>query len=123
MNEITIEELKTWPKDSYKLIDIRDEGLVIYGMMPGAVHIPAETIDEDKSSELKELAKNKKLVFYCQIGRKSRELDEDEYLEGLEMYSLEGGYLGYIKSLMNDKSAVEEKREQAEASIRKKFHK
>ncbi|MCR5345595.1 MAG: ATPase [Lachnospiraceae bacterium] len=123
MNEITIEELKTWPKDSYILIDIRDEGLVIYGMMPGAVHIPAETIDEDKSSELKELAKNKKLVFYCQIGRKSRELDEDEYLEGLEMYSLEGGYLGYIKSLMNDKSAVEEKREQAEASIRKKFHK
>lgn len=123
MNEITIEELKTWPKDSYKLIDIRDEGLVIYGMMPGAVHIPAETIDEDKSSELKELAKNKKLVFYCQIGRKSRELDENEYLEGLEMYSLEGGYLGYIKSLMNDKSAVEEKREQAEASIRKKFHK
>lgn len=123
MKEITIEELKTWPKDSYKLIDIRDEGLVIYGMMPGAVHIPAETIDEDKSSELKELAKNKKLVFYCQIGRKSRELDENEYLEGLEMYSLEGGYLGYIKSLMNDKSAVEEKREQAEASIRKKFHK
>lgn len=123
MKEITIEELKTWPKDSYKLIDIRDEGLVIYGMMPGAVHIPVETIDEDKSSELKELAKNKKLVFYCQIGRKSRELDEDEYLEGLEMYSLEGGYLGYIKSLMNDKSAVEEKREQAEASIRKKFHK
>lgn len=123
MKEITIEELKTWPKDSYKLIDIRDKGLVIYGMMPGAVHIPAETIDEDKSSELKELAKNKKLVFYCQIGRKSRELDENEYLEGLEMYSLEGGYLGYIKSLMNDKSAVEEKREQAEASIRKKFHK
>lgn len=123
MNEITIEELKTWPKDSYKLIDIRDEGLAIYGMMPGAVHIPAETIDEDKSSELKELAKNKKLVFYCQIGRKSRELDENEYLEGLEMYSLEGGYLGYIKSLMNDKSTVEEKREQAEASIRKKFHK
>ncbi|MBR0435153.1 MAG: ATPase [Lachnospiraceae bacterium] len=123
MKEITIAELKTWPKDSYKLIDIRDEGLVIYGMMPGAVHIPVETIDEDKSSELKELAKNKKLVFYCQIGRKSRELDEDEYLEGLEMYSLEGGYLGYIKSLMNDKSAVEEKREQAEASIRKKFHK
>ncbi|MBQ9340748.1 MAG: ATPase [Lachnospiraceae bacterium] len=123
MNEITIEELKTWPKGSYILIDIRDEGLAIYGMMPGAVHIPAETIDEDKSSELKELAKNKKLVFYCQIGRKSRELDENEYLEGLEMYSLEGGYLGYIKSLMNDKSAVEEKREQAEASIRKKFHK
>lgn len=123
MNEITIEELKTWPKDSYILIDIRDEGLAIYGMMPGAVHIPAETIDEDKSSELKELAKNKKLVFYCQIGRKSCELDENEYLEGFEMYSLEGGYLGYIKSLMNDKSAVEEKREQAEVSIRKKFHK
>ena len=24
MNEITFEELQTWPKDSYKLIDIRD---------------------------------------------------------------------------------------------------
>ena len=39
--------------------------------------------------------KTKKLVLYCQIGRKSREIDED-LLEGRECYSLEGGYIAIV---------------------------
>ena len=39
MKEITFDELKELPRDTYELIDIRDDGLVSYGMMPGAVHI------------------------------------------------------------------------------------
>jgi hypothetical protein len=42
MNEISFEELLKWPKGSYQLIDIRDEGVVLYGMIPGAVHISME---------------------------------------------------------------------------------
>ena len=38
MKEITYDELKRLPKDSYELIDIRDEGLVAYGMIPGAIN-------------------------------------------------------------------------------------
>ena len=122
MNEITPEELRKWPKNSYELIDIRDDGLVAYGMIPGALHIPVEEIEKGTSEELGNIGKDKKLVFYCQIGRKSQELEGLAHLEGRDIYSLEGGYLGYIKSLMLDDSAREEKQHRAEESIRRKFH-
>ena len=75
MNEITFEELRKWPKDSYELIDIRDDGLVAYGMISGALHIPVETIEDGTCTELENIDKDRKLAFYCQIGRRSRELD------------------------------------------------
>lgn len=37
MKEITVEQLHNLPPDSYELIDIRDDGLVEYGMIPGAI--------------------------------------------------------------------------------------
>ena len=123
MDEITFEELRKWPKDSYELIDIRDEGLVAYGMIPGALHIPMEAIEEGNSTGLENISGDRKLVFYCQIGRKSRELEDFELLKGREIYSLEGGYIAYVRSLMHDDSAREEKQNKAEVSIRKKFHK
>lgn len=123
MKEITIEELKNLPKDSYELIDIRDEGLVIYGMIPGARHIPMEAIDEGISDEFQAIPKDKKLVFYCQIGRKSSELEDLENLADRDIYSLEGGYLGYIREALSDDSGNAEKQHKAEESIRKKFHK
>ena len=123
MNEISLEELRKWPKDSYKLIDIRDDGLVSYGMIPGALHIPIEMIEEGISVELENIGKDKKLVFYCEIGRKSREMDDIKYLEDRNIYSLEDGYIGYVRAGMLDESAREEKQQKAELSIRKKFHK
>ena len=123
MDEITFEELRKWPKDSYELIDIRDEGLVAYGMIPGALHIPMEAIEEGNSTGLENISGDRKLVFYCQIGRKSRELEDFELLKGREIYSLEGGYIAYVRSLMHDDSAREEKQNKAEESIRRKFHK
>lgn len=123
MNEISLEELRKWPKDSYKLIDIRDDGLVSYGMIPGALHIPIEMIEEGISVELENIGKDKKLVFYCEIGRKSREMDDIKYLEDRNIYSLEDGYIGYVRAGMLDESAREEKQHKAELSIRKKFHK
>jgi len=33
MKEITIEELSVMPKESFVLIDIRDEGIASYGMI------------------------------------------------------------------------------------------
>ena len=48
MKEITLEELNNLSKDSYLLLDIRDEGVRTYGMMPGA--IGADLDDEDQKS-------------------------------------------------------------------------
>ena len=122
MKEITYDELKNLPKESYKLIDIRDEGLVAYGMMPEAINIYVE--DLESSKELADIPKETKLIFYCEIGRMSRELDDSlEYLEGRDCYSLAEGYVGYIRSGMKSQEDIEEKRKKAEASIQKKFHK
>ena len=123
MQEITYEELKAWPKDSYKLVDIRDDGLAAYGMIPGAIHVPFEVLEEGTCDELEATGKNKKLVFYCQIGRKSKELEDLQCLEGMDIYSLEGGFLGYVRAGMLDESDREEKQHKAEESIRRKYHK
>ena len=122
MNEITFDELSLWPKDSYVLIDIRDEGLAAYGMIPGAVHFPIDEFTEKAESGSLPFEKTKKMVLYCQIGRKSREIDED-LLEGRECYSLEGGYIGYVRSCVSSENDREERQKRAEESIRKKFHK
>lgn len=122
MKEITYEEMIRLPRDSYRLIDIRDEGLTAYGMMPGAINIYIE--DLEHSPELKAIPKDKKLIFYCEIGRMSREIDDTlEYLEGRDCYSLEKGYVGYIRSSISCDTDKEEKRKKAEESIQKKYHK
>ena len=122
MKEISLEELKTLPKDSYELIDIRDEGLTAYGMIPGAIHIYLE--DLENSEKLASVPVEKKLVFYCEIGRKSGEIDDTlECYKDRQCYSLTEGYVGYIRSGIRSESDREEKRKRAEESIRKKYHK
>lgn len=123
MNVVTIEELKKWPKESYQLIDIRDEGLVAYGVIPGAVHLPYEEMAEGRFDKLEAIDKDKRLVFYCQVGRKSLLVEEIEGFSKREIYSLEGGYIEYVRSTVADEDAREEKQHKAEESIRKKFHK
>ena len=122
MKEITIEELRGMPKNSYMLIDIRDEGLVSYGTIPGAVYFPLDESEEDFSKRIEELPKEKKLVFYCQIGRRSRELDDLACIEGRETFSLQGGYIGYIRSRAANETNLEERQLKAEDSIRRKYH-
>ena len=122
MKEITYKELRRMPKGSYTLIDIRDEGLASYGMIPGAINLPPDASEEEFSKRIGEISKGKKLVFYCQIGRRSRELKESGCLEERETYSLQDGYIGYIRSRVSDDSDIEERRFRAEDSIRRKYH-
>ncbi len=123
MKEITYEELTKLNKDSYVLIDIRDEGLRNYGMIPGAVALDVEGDPEELKANLSKFPAEKKLILYCEIGRKSRDLDEDVLLPGRDYYSLEGGYIGYVRANMTDEKDMAEKQHKAEESIRKKFHK
>lgn len=122
MKEITYDELKALSKDSYALIDIRDEGLTLYGMIPGALHVYLE--DLEGSRELLEIPREKKLIFYCEVGRASREMDDTiECLKDRDCYSLAGGYVGFVRSDLRSEEARKETREKAEESIRKKYHK
>ena len=122
MKEITYEKLYRMKKDSYILIDIRDEGLASYGMIPGAMNFPLDEPDEAFSKRIEELPKEKKLVFYCQIGRRSRELDDLACIEGRKVFSLQDGYMGYIRSRTANETDLEERRLKAEDSIRRKYH-
>ena len=122
MIEITYDELKALPEGSYELIDIRDEGLTAYGMIPGAIHIFVDELEN--SEELAGIPLEKKLVFYCEIGRRSREIDDTlPCFKGRKCYSLTEGYVGFVRSRIRNEGDREEKKKRAEESIRKKFHK
>ncbi|MCR5633410.1 MAG: ATPase [Eubacterium sp.] len=123
MKEISLEELNKLQKDTIILIDIRDEGLRTYGMIPGAISIDFDREPEEIQSDIAKLPYDKKLIFYCDVGRKTRDLDEDLVSQGRDCYSLEGGYIGYVRASMANEEDAEEKRQKAEQSIRKKFHK
>ena len=74
MREITIKELKKLSKEQYRLIDIRNESNIIYGMIPGAVNIPADKFEEADELSLEKLDKDLMTVVYCQHGEKSKEI-------------------------------------------------
>ena len=121
MKEISIDELLGLPRDSYELIDIRDEELALYGMIPGALNINIDALEDNE--KINRIPKNKKLVFYCQIGRRSREIENLDSLNGRECLSLKEGYMGYIRSGILVNGNNEEIQHKAEECIRKKFHK
>ena len=78
MKEITYEDLQKENKDSYIFVDVRDEGLREYGMIPGAVAVYIDAGQGDIAALLAKIPPEKKLILYCQIGRKSQEIDPDE---------------------------------------------
>lgn len=122
MNEITIEELLKNNEDSVQLVDIRDEGSVIYGMIPRAVNISFQDFEDDKRDWVDKISKDKKVVIYCQRGEKSKEIADKLYLNGYDSYSLKGGYNAYLINSMNNVD-TKESIKKAEESLRKKFHK
>ena len=76
MKEISLENFEKLEKDSYVVIDTRDESARDYGMIPGAIAISFDG-DESKAIEkVSEIAPDKKLILYCDFGRKTKDLDD-----------------------------------------------
>lgn len=124
MQEITVSQLNEMPKEAYELIDIRDEGSILYGIIPGAVPIQPEELEEDAEKYIGAIDRQKIIVVYCQRGQKSVEIAEMLEKYGRECFSLKGGYNAYLMSLIaEDEEEIHQKQEKAEKSIRKKFHK
>ena len=124
MQEITVSQLNEMPKEAYELIDIRDEGSILYGIIPGAVPIQTEELEEDAEKYIGAIDRQKIIVVYCQRGQKSVEIAEMLEKYGRECFSLKGGYNAYLMSLIaEDEEEIHQKQEKAEKSIRKKFHK
>ena len=118
IREISPEE---WEKEEYKnftAIDIRDEAEYELGHIDNALWMSiSDLLREDRA-----LDKSKAYLLYCKYGTISRELGERLLDEGYHVANLSGGYGQYI--LMKIKSASEnERREEIEKSLRKKFKK
>ena len=125
MDDINVKysEIKTWDKESYVLVDMRDDSSIGYGMIPGAIHIPEEKIDE----KIDDVSAGKKVVIYCTRGVFSAECaGKLREQKNIEAYSLEGGYTGWILEnirLEEEKEEDGSRKDDIEKSIRKKFHK
>lgn len=114
-NEITVRELRSLPKDSYILIDMRDKYAFSYGHIDDAINIPQEELNENHPK----LTRDKKLIICCKSGIISREASEILCENGYDAYNLAGGYCEWLRMKLENRQITYD----VEKSIRKKFHK
>ena len=120
---ITVQELRNLDKDSYQIIDMRDEIEVAHGSIPNAVHMPAEEIRKAIEEQTEgAFPRDKKLVICCARGRFSTDVAEALCESGYDAVSLQGGYIAWLLDTMKQQEA-DEICADVEQSIRKKFHK
>ena len=96
--EISFDQIEK-ERGKYLLIDTRDKVTVEYGMIPGAISVPEQELEE----RAEELKGDKIPVLYCTRGLFSQE--------------------GAENSEEEENDAMEQRRKDIELSIRKKFHK
>ena len=116
--EITVEEMGNLSPEQYQLIDIRGENAIAYGTIEGAICIPEETVRE----HMDEISREKMVLFCCNRGLVSIDVAEWFREQGFHAYSLKGGYTAYVLEMMRQ-SENQNRKEEIEKSIRKKFHK
>ena len=112
--EISVEKLGELQPEDCVICDIRGEHDRAYGFIPGSVGISAEELLTSPPADWK------KLIIYCARGIVSVDLADELCGRGLEAYSLEGGYIAWLRAEMRRRND-EELRERVEQSIRKKF--
>ena len=99
------------------MIDMRSDRDFEYGTIPGAIHISQEDLQGNP-----QIIKSKKVILFCAHGTNSIEAAEELEAEGYRAYSLEGGYIAWLREEMRRQEA-EDIKNQVEQSIRKKFRK
>ena len=122
--EITLQELRKWRLDEYRLVDVRDEMSFSYGHLPGAEHVPEQQISDGWVPP----EDGRNTVLYCKKGETSLEAAGFLQEKGHMVYSLKGGYLAWLMGTMEEENEKDEKEEtpfylEVEQSIRKRFKK
>ena len=120
--EKTWQEALSMEKDTYTLVDTRDELSFAYGNIPGSINLSEEALLAEADQW-----KDKTLVLYCKKGEHSLEVAGHLREAGWqEVYSLKGGYLGWLMQRMqteDETSQPEITTFDIEQSLRKKFKK
>lgn len=114
---LTLEEFYQLEKDSFVLVDVRDEDAYQHGCIPGAVRM-------ELPQEEEKLPRDRKIVLCCTRGEQTKELAQQMRDKGYDAYSLQGGYGAWLLDSFQ-RSSIQQKQRCAdiEKSIRKKFHK
>ena len=112
--EISVEKLGELQPEDCVICDIRGEYDRAYGFIPNSIGTSAEELLTSPPGD------GKKLIIYCARGVVSVDLADELCDRGLEAYSLEGGYIAWLRAEMRRRND-EELRERVEQSIRKKF--
>ncbi|MDO4330554.1 MAG: ATP-binding protein [Lachnospiraceae bacterium] len=94
--ELTWKDIESMEDGTYQLVDIRNEASAAYGMLPGAINIPEDKLEEGLEGELPALPSDKKVILYCTKGIFSRDMAEQLRELGVDAYSLTGGYMGWL---------------------------
>ncbi|MQN01221.1 MAG: ATPase [Lachnospiraceae bacterium] len=115
--EITPEEMSEKRLSSYILVDMRNKSATDYGTIPGAVLIPASEFDSHLSDWK---GQGVPVIVYCMNGTQSVEPVKKLREQGVDAFSLAGGYSRWV---VFDIKHAQSKKKQAEESIRKTFHK
>ncbi len=77
------------------LIDVRTEAEVSRGGIAGAVHIPLHLLP----MKVQDLPTDQTIVFYCQSGGRSAQACAFVSSRGInDVYNLQGGIMGWIRS-------------------------
>ena len=112
--ELTAKALDALTPGSYTLLDLRDARSREYGGIPGAVAADADALLADPPQD------GKMLVLYCARGEISLDAAEALREQGVDAWSLKGGYPAWIRYDMQ-KTADAEVQARVETSIRKRF--
>ncbi len=116
--EISAEELTEKINEGFQLIDIRDDLSIAYGLIPGATAVSQQSLP----SHAEEFARGKGVVVYCSRGLLSMASVEELRALGVVAYSLRDGYMGWIRSKLEQEKNTE-KQARIEQGLRKAWHK
>lgn len=100
---INLKDLKNIDFDKVSLVDIRPKEVYQFGTIPGAVNIPAA-----EPQHLYDLPFEKKVYIFCQSGEISGNYAELMCDAGYDAYHLPVGYLGYLKSILEEENKKEQ---------------
>lgn len=114
--ELTPKQLLALPPQDYLLIDMRNSADREYGTIPGSVACSAEQLLQEPPQTAQ------KLVIFCAHGVLSVEVAEQLCQKGVSAYSLQGGYLAWLRLTMRQQEQ-EDYCFKVEQSLRKKFKK
>ncbi|AQQ53686.1 rhodanese-like domain-containing protein [Planococcus lenghuensis] len=93
MKSVTADELleQLEAGETVHIIDVREDEEVMYGIIPGAVHIPLGTVPVRTD----ELETGKSYAIICRSGRRSAQACAYLESEGFDVTNVEGGMLDW----------------------------